>query len=110
LNGREHPYLAGYQEANRLYGEPDPTDIGDDRDPFATRRMLQAEVQIVPRRSRKSRVELVIEPDLLVPFEGFLDRRHQYVAAVLHRDLSAGSDADNILGKALDEFEHRLLP
>jgi hypothetical protein len=110
LDAREYPYLARYQKANRFDGKPDPTDIGDDRDPLAARDMLKSEVEIVPRGTRKSRVELVIEPDLVVPFPGLLDRRHQDVAAVLHRHSSAGNDADNVLGKTFDEFEHWLLP
>ena len=43
-----------------------------------------------------------------MPFEGFLDRRHEDVTAILHCHPAAGGNADNILGKALDEFEHRL--
>lgn len=110
LDAREHPYFAGYQEANRFYRKPDPADIGDNRDPLAARSMLQPKVEIVPRGTGKSGVELVIETDLVVPFKGFLDCRHQDVAAILHCHSSAGSDADNILGKAFDEFEHRHLP
>ena len=110
LDAGKHPYFAWYQKAHRFYGKPDPTDIGDDRDPLAARGMLQPEVEIVPRGTRKSRVELVIEPDLVVAFPGLLDRRHQDVVAVLHRHSSRCNDADNVLGKALDEFEHRLVP
>ena len=44
-----------------------------------------------------------------MPFEGFLHRRDQYVLAVLQRQSSAHRDADNVAGKAFDQFEHRLL-
>jgi len=110
LDAREYPYLAGDQEANRFYGQPDPADIGNDRDPLTARGMLQPKVEIVPRGSGKSRVELVIEPDFVMAFAGLLDRRHQDVLAVLHRHPSRCNDADNVLGKACNEFEHRLLP
>ena len=110
MDAGKHSYLARYQKANRFDGKPDPTDIGDDRDPLAARSMLQTEVEIVPRGTRKSRVELVIETDLVVPFKGFLDGRHQDIVTVLHRHSSTSSDADDILGKAFDQFEHRLLP
>ena len=63
--------------------------------------MLQPEVEIVPRSAGKPGVELVIEPDLVVPFEGFLHRRHQDVLAVLHRQSSAYRDADNIAWEGL---------
>jgi len=67
LIGREHPYLAGDQEAQRFDGEPDPGDIGDDRDPFAPRGMLDAEVEIVPRGARESAAQLIVKPNLIVP-------------------------------------------
>jgi hypothetical protein len=63
LNGGEHPYLARCQETNRFHGKPDPADIGDDRDPLATRGMLQPEIEIVPCGTGKSRAELVIRAE-----------------------------------------------
>src|SRR4029077_1500672 len=96
LIGREHPYLARYQEAQGLDGQPDPSDIGDDRDPFAPRGMLDAEVEIVPRRTRKSATQLIVKPNLIVPFERLLHGRHQHVAAVFHRYPSLDGDAHNL--------------
>ena len=71
--------------------------------------MLKPQVEIVPRGTGKSGIEFVIEPNLVVPFEGFLHCRHQDVLAILHRHLSRCNDADNVFGKAFDDFEHRRL-
>src|SRR5580704_3359827 len=109
LNGREDSYFAGYQKAKRFDGEPDPTDIGHDRNPLAAREIFQPEFEFIPRSTRKSRVELVVEPDFFVPPEGFLHRRDQDLLAVLQCQTSAYCDADDLAGQAFDEFEHRLL-
>src|SRR5205085_366499 len=75
LIGREDTYFAGYQKAERFYSEPDPTDVGHDRNPLAPRSMLEAKVELVPGGARKPGVELIIEPDFFVPFERLLHRR-----------------------------------
>src|SRR5215472_4459473 len=67
----------------------------------------EAEVQIVPRRARKARAELVIEANLVVIFERLPHRRHQHVAAVLHRQPSPDGNADNVFGEPRDEFDHK---
>jgi hypothetical protein len=54
LNACKDPDLARYQEANRFYRKPDPADVGDDRDAFATGNMLKPKIEIVPRGTRKS--------------------------------------------------------
>src|SRR5204863_6588668 len=69
LGRREHLYLAGYQKAKRFYRVSDPTDISDNCDPLAWRNILDPDVEIVPRGARKSRIELVVEPNIVVPFE-----------------------------------------
>ena len=69
LNCREHPYLARYQKTKRFHHVPDPTDIGYNCDPLARRNMLDPDVEIVPRSTRKSRIELVVEPNLVVSFK-----------------------------------------
>ena len=54
LIGCEYPYFARYQKPNGLYGEPDPTDIGDDRDPLAPRKIVEPKVKIIPRSPWKA--------------------------------------------------------
>jgi hypothetical protein len=47
----------------------DPTDISYNCDPLARRKILDPDVEIVPRGAGKSRIELVVEPNLVVPFK-----------------------------------------
>jgi len=60
LNCREHLYLARYQKTKRFHRVPDPTDVGYNCDALAQRNMLDPDVEIVPRGTRKSRIELVV--------------------------------------------------
>src|SRR5215472_2886250 len=69
---------------------------------------FEPKVEIVPGGARKPGVELVIEPDLVVPPARFLERRQQDVLAIPHRHPACREDANDAPGKALDEFEHRL--
>ncbi len=108
LSGREHPYFAGYQEAKRFHGKPNPTDIGYNRDPFASRSTLDPEVEIVPRSARKSGAELIVEPNLVVPLKPFLHCRDQDVAALLHRHPALYDDAHDVSRKPFDDFDHRM--
>src|SRR5215472_4090277 len=65
LQGWEHADLAGDQKPQRLDGEPHPSDVGDDRHPFALPRALAAEIEFIPGRAGKARAENVIEADLV---------------------------------------------
>jgi hypothetical protein len=106
LNGWKYPNFTGDQKTQRFNGEPDPADICHDRDTFAAGGVLEPEVKIIPRSPRKSGIEFVIEANLVVPFQGFLDGRDQDVLAVPHRHLSLCNDAHDISGKAFNALEH----
>src|SRR5262249_54476510 len=92
-NRREHLYLAWYQKAKCFHRVSDPTDIGYNCDPLARRNTLDPDVEIVPRGPRKSRIELVVEPNLVVPFKRALHCGHKDVTAVLLCDPPFHGDA-----------------
>jgi len=88
---------------------PDPTDIGHNRYPLATREMFEPEVKVVPRGAGKSRPELVLEANLVVILERLPHRWHQDVAAILHRQPPPDGNADDVFGEPSDEFDHERL-
>ena len=107
LDRRKHPDFARDQKSDRLHGVPDPAGVGDDRNPLAAReKFSRPEIEILPGGAGKARAELVIEADLVMIFERFPHRRHQDVAAVLHRQASADGKADDVFRKPSDEFDH----
>ena len=98
------------QKADRLDRQSDPGDVGDDRDPLATGRMLKAEIEIIPPRPRKPRSELVVKPDLVTPPERFGDRRGQDLMAFLPGYPALDRDADNIARQVFEQLDHGCSP
>jgi hypothetical protein len=72
--------------------------------------MVDSDVEIVPPGTGKTGTDLIIQPDLAVPFERELHRRPQDVIALFIGDPPSRDDADDIVGQFLDDFDHRRLP
>src|SRR6267143_1703701 len=56
-------------KAKRFHRVSDPTDISYNCNPLARRNILDPDAEIVPRGARKSRIELVVEPNVVVSFK-----------------------------------------
>ena len=51
---REDAHFAGDQEAERVHGMPHPAGVGDDRNPFPLRQVVDGKVEIVPASPGKA--------------------------------------------------------
>ena len=69
LMGREHPYLTGDQKTQCVDGVPDRANVGDDGDALPLREVFDADAEDFPRCAGEAATDLVIEPDLVVPFQ-----------------------------------------
>src|SRR6266478_8741041 len=94
--GREHPYLTGDQKTQRVYGVPDPADVGDDGDALPLREVFDADAEVFPRCAGEAATELVIEPDLVVPLQRGLHQRFHNLVAVLIGDPPLGDTPQDI--------------
>jgi hypothetical protein len=89
---------------------PNPAGIGDNRDAFPLRQMIDREVEVVPSGAGKARSDLVIQADLGVPLQRALHRRLEDIVAFLVGDPPLGDDADDVVGQFLNHFDHRGIP
>jgi hypothetical protein len=89
---------------------PDPAGIGHDGDSLQLRAIIHAEVEIVPSGAGKPGTDLIIQPDLAVPFERRLHRRPQHIVALFVGDPSCRDDTDDVAGQLLDKLDHRVVP
>jgi hypothetical protein len=85
-----------------------PAGVGHDRDALQSPRVVDADVEIIPSGARKTGTDLVIQPDLAVPFERCLHRRPQHVVALFVGDPSGRDDTDDVVGQLLDDFDHEV--
>src|SRR5216684_2736740 len=110
LEAGEHPHLAGDQKSQRINGVPDPSDIGDDRDPLPLGNVLDPDPEVFPGGAREAATDLVIEPHFVVPLERAFHRRLEDLVAVAVGDAALGDDPHDIVREPIDNLDHRFAP
>ena len=68
-----------------------------------------ASVMFFPGGAGIARTDFVIEAQPVMPFERGLDRRDQHLVAIRLRHPPLDDETHDILGKPLDDLDHRLL-
>src|SRR5438105_4071152 len=110
LEAGEHPHLAGDQKAQRVHRVPDPTDIGDDRNPLPLGDVLDPDPEVFPGCAGEAAANLVIEPHFVVPLQRAFHRRFEDFVAIAVGDPALGDDPHDIVREPIDNLNHRFAP